>query len=130
MARRARSLRFSAAVLALLLTPMFALMAACARTEPAAASRHPADLPTEVERLRGFAAVELARRLGEPDFVRTDPPAVIWQYRSEDCVLDLFLYSSGAELRVAYAETHDRELVRAAQSDCYAEIVARRARPL
>ncbi|HKX09569.1 MAG TPA: hypothetical protein VJN67_15325, partial [Stellaceae bacterium] len=80
--------------------------------------------------LRGYPAADLARRLGEPDFVREEPPAVIWQYRSADCVLDLFLYRDGDELRVTYAEARDRELIRVPQSDCYAGLVARRARPL
>jgi hypothetical protein len=130
MARRMRPLQSSVAVLALLFVQTLVLLAACAQPEPVVTRAPPAGLPSDVERLRGFTAAELARRLGEPDFVRREPPAVIWQYRSEDCVLELFLYEGGDALLVAYAETHDRELARAAQSDCYAEIVARRARPL
>jgi hypothetical protein len=91
---------------------------------------HPADLPADVEQLRGHAAADLARRLGESDFVRQEPLAVIWQYRSADCVLDLFLDRDGDQLRVAYAEARDRDLDRVSQSDCYADLVARRARPL
>ena len=30
--------------------------------------------------------------LGEPAFVRHDPPARYWQYRPDGCALDLFLY--------------------------------------
>ena len=97
--------------------------------EPPAAAL-PARLPREVERLRGLTAAELARHLGKPDFVRAEPPAVVWQYRSTHCVLDLFLYRSEDEYRIAYAETHDRGLVRVLQSDCYADLVATRARPL
>ena len=130
MARRLRPLRSSIAVLAFLLVQAPILIAACARIEPIGAPSRPAGLPRDVEELRGLEASELAHRLGEPDFLREEPPAVLWQYRSEDCVLDLFLYRSGDALVVAYAETHERELVRVAQSDCYAEIVARRARPL
>jgi len=130
MACRPRPLGFSVAVLGFLLVQTSALIAACARIEPVGAPSRPADLPPDVEALRGLEASALARRLGDPDFLREEPPAVIWQYRSEDCVLDLFLYRSGDVLRVAYAEAHDRELVRVAQSACYAEIVARRARPL
>jgi hypothetical protein len=129
MAGRPRPLRCSVAVLACLLVEAPALIAACARIEPVKARVLPTGLPPDVEELRGLDASELARRLGEPDFLREEPPAVIWQYRNDDCVLDLFLYRSGDSLQVAYAETHDREPVRVAQSDCYAEIVARRARP-
>ena len=129
MARRARPLRASVAALPFLL----ALLPACARVEPAslaAPSIGPAGLPPDTDQLRGYPAADLARRLGAPDFVREEPPAVIWQYRSADCVLDLFLYRNGDELRVAYAEARDRGLIRISQPDCYAGLVARRARPL
>ncbi len=129
MARRQRPLRSSIAPLAVLLVQAPALIA-CARIEPVETRAPPTGLPNDLEGLRGLPASELARRLGEPDFLREEPPAVIWQYRSEDCVLDLFLYRSGDEFLVSYAEAHDREPVRVAQSNCYAEIVARRARPL
>jgi len=55
---------------------------------------------------------------------------VVWQYRGTDCVLDLFLYRNADELRVAYAETHERGLVRVSQSDCYTDLIATRGRPL
>ena len=130
MARRARPLRASVAALPFLL----ALVTACAPVEPASPApppAQPAAFPSDVDQLRGFPAADVAGRLGKPDFVREEPPAVIWQYRSSDCVLDLFLYRDSDELRVAYAEAHDREfVVRVSQSDCYAGLVARRARPL
>ncbi len=129
MARRARPLCASVAALPLLLT----LLAACARVEPAAPAAptiQPAGLPPDTDQLRGYPAADLSRRLGEPDFVREEPPAVIWQYRSADCVADLFLYRNGDELQVVYAEARDRELIRISRSDCYAGLVARRARPL
>jgi hypothetical protein len=109
---------------------MVVALGACARVEAVPPERAPpAGLPTDVEGLRGLTAVELARLLGEPDFMRQEPPAVVWQYRGATCVLDLFFYRSADELRVAYAETHDRGLVRISQSECYADLVASRARP-
>ncbi len=133
MARRARPLRSFVAFVSFLMAVAPAALGACARVQPVvprAPPAPPADLPSDVEQLRGFPAAELARRLGEPDFVREEPPAVVWQYRSEDCVLDLFFYRSGDELLLAHAETRDREVAGASASDCYAEVVARRARPL
>jgi hypothetical protein len=133
MARRARPLRSSAAAVAFFPTLVPALVIACARVAPVAPQAppaHPADVPSDVEQLRGLPASELARHFGEPDFVREEPPAVVWQYRGTDCVLDLFFYRDGGELRVAYAEARDRALARVSQSDCYADLVARRARPL
>lgn len=133
MACRARPLRFSVGFAAFLIIVAPALMGACARVEPhseQATAKPPARLPADVEQLRGLSAPELARILGEPDFVREEPPAVIWQYRGAGCVLDLFFYRGGDELRVAYAEARDRGLIRVSQSDCYADLVAGRARPL
>ncbi len=129
MARRPR-LRFSIAAGSFFLTVTLGLISACARVEPVAIPPAPAGFPTNVEQLRGLAAAALTRRLGEPDFVRVEPPGVIWQYRSDDCVLELILYPSGDQLLVAYAEARDRELTRAGEPGCYAEIVALRARPL
>jgi hypothetical protein len=129
MACRGRPHRSSAAFL-MLFAP--ALIGACARVEPASSQTpppQPGGLPSGIEKLRGLPGGELARLLGEPDFVRDEPPAVIWQYRGTDCVLDLFLYRNGDALRVADVETHDRGPIRVSQSDCYADVVASRAQP-
>jgi hypothetical protein len=129
MARRARPLPFS--VVAHVAAAVLAFASGCARVEPPHdRPAPPPSLPADVEQLRGLPAPDIARLLGEPDFVREEPPAVIWQYRSADCVLDLFFYRGGDELRVAYAEARDRGLIRVSQSDCYADLVAGRARPL
>jgi len=118
-------------VFSLAVAPTFA--GACGRVEPQSGQASPAPapvLPADVEQLRGVPVSEPAQRLGEPDLVREEPPAVVWQYRSDDCVLDLFFYRGGDELRIAYAEAHDRGSIRVAQSDCYADLLSRRSRPL
>ncbi len=111
-----------------------ALVGACARTEPAAPGPtptvQPVSVPPDIEKLRGLSAADLVTLLGTPDFVRHDPPAEVWQYRGTDCVLDLFLYKSAGAFHVAYAEMRDRGLIRVSQSDCYADLIAGRARPL
>jgi hypothetical protein len=95
---------------------------------PAAGTAPPASL--NIEKLRGLTAAQLAQHLGEPDFVRPEPPAMVWQYRGSECVLDIFLYRGADEFRVAYAETRDRGPVRVSQPDCYADLMASRVRPL
>jgi len=42
--------------------------------------------------LLGLDVKSLTRLLGTPRFMRRDPPAQLWRYRDEDCILDLFLY--------------------------------------
>ena len=80
---------------------------------------------TEFKQLTGLNEAELWRLLGKPDFRRHEAPAEIWQYRSADCVLDLFLYRSAGKYRVAYAETHNRGVISVSQTSCYAGLVAR-----
>jgi hypothetical protein len=46
--------------------------------------------------------------LGDPSFRRRDPPAEVWQYYGDKCVLDLFLYDEDDIQRVARAEIRSR----------------------
>ena len=89
-----------------------------------AASGTPA--ATELKRLDGLSDREVRGVLGEPDFRRDEPPAEIWQYRSAECVLDLYLYDDSGQYRVAYAETHDRGFARVSQTSCYTGLVSTR----
>ncbi len=45
------------------------------------------------ERLVSLSEHEITAMFGEPEIRRVEDPARIWQYRSADCVLDLYLYS-------------------------------------
>jgi len=98
--------------------PAVASPAAPAPIVPAAA---PAD--AALPRLTGRTRADLALLLGTPDFVRRDPPAEIWQYRSAACVLDLFLYPEAGEFQVTYAETRDRRSMRRAGPGCVAGLL-------
>jgi len=124
----------------LLATSLTLLVGACASAPPAApvTQAPPDDVriaslanSSEFTTLGGISSAAVKRLLGEPDLRRQEPPAEIWQYRSADCVLEVFLYRDQGQYRVAYAETHDRGLVRVSQSSCYVSIVAARdhARP-
>ncbi|MDE2166220.1 MAG: hypothetical protein KGJ66_07770 [Alphaproteobacteria bacterium] len=64
--------------------------------------------PPAIANLKGLAPEQVTALIGDPDLRRTDPPAEIWQYRSADCVLELYFYDSGASRRMIYAETHSR----------------------
>jgi len=74
--------------------------------------------PPAAQPLTGLSAAEVVALLGEPDFRRAEPPAELWQYRSADCVLDLFLYGDAAGARVVHSETRDRSLIQAGASHC------------
>ena len=47
--------------------------------------------------LVGLARADVAALLGPPGLLRRDPPAEMWQYRNEGCVLHLFLYPVPAD---------------------------------
>jgi hypothetical protein len=64
--------------------------------------------PPAIADLKGLAPEQVTALIGNPDLRRTDPPAEIWQYRSADCVLELYFYNSGASRRMVYAEAHRR----------------------
>lgn len=95
-----------------------ALLGACSATAPAPLpmAARPAEPPT----LAGLSATEVVALFGEPDFRRVEPPAELWQYRSADCVLDLFLYSDAAGVHVVRSETRERGLIRSAAGGCAA----------
>jgi hypothetical protein len=105
-----------------------ALLAACSTAEPepptaalslpAAPSTLVVAQPPAKQALTGLSAKEVVTLLGEPDFRRAEPPAELWQYRSADCVLDLFFYSDEAGTHVVRAETRDRSLVQAGAGRC------------
>jgi len=70
--------------------------------------------PPKLEELRGLDAAQLTRLLGKPTLLREEATAQMWQYRSESCVLHLFLYpapgaGSGGEKRVRHVEARPRQ---------------------
>ena len=74
----------------------------------------------ELPALTGMASAELMALLGEPDFRRPEPPAELWQYRTADCVLDIFLYVDGDRYRVLTSATRDRHVAPPAIASCTA----------
>jgi len=61
------------------------------------------------QELVGLADHDLTAALGEPNHIRHDDPATIWQYAASDCVVDFYLYRATAGLQVAYVEARDRK---------------------
>ena len=117
---------------------MGTLLGACAGSASAPVSdppiasvglRPPLTGAADFATLNGLNAADLRRLLGDPDFRRQEPPAQIWQYRTTECVLDVFLYSdAGGEYHVVHAEIRDRGVVRVSQSSCYGSLVTNRDR--
>ena len=81
--------------------------------------------PADTSNLVGRNAREVADLLGAPHFKRRDPPAELWQYRAEPCVLDVFLYADKAgvnftvthvEMRAGKTEASRAECLRAVRN--------------
>jgi hypothetical protein len=53
---------------------------------------------------KGQSADEMRARFGTPALIRREPPAEIWQYRNDTCVLDLYLYGEIKPDTVHHAE--------------------------
>jgi hypothetical protein len=80
------------------------------------------DLENFKERLAGLEADEVSELLGPPSFERSEPPAKIWQYRAEKCVVDVFLYDDG-DLTVDFVEVRGRDNAEVDEKACFASVL-------
>ncbi len=76
-------------------------------------------------RMVGLDRPALQTLLGNPGLQRIEGKAELWQYRTANCVLDVFFYpgKDGAP-RVTHADLRGRRDSRSAPQTCYGEIVA------
>jgi hypothetical protein len=100
------------------------------RAAPSASLAAPAD-PADDEDVMGLSPDELQSLLGQPQMVRDETGAEVWQYRTQACVLDLYLYpqeaqGGAASLRVAYLEARDRSAANFAAARCVTALMAER----
>lgn len=77
------------------------------------------------DRLIGLAAADIRKMLGIPDFKRHDPPAQIWQYKKNGCLLDLFLYQDEGQYRVTHVEARGYSVKEISGTECLLEALAR-----
>lgn len=75
--------------------------------------------------LIGLGAANILKMLGIPDFKRHDPPAEIWQYRKDGCLLDLFLYQDDGQYRVTHVEVRGHSIEEVSGAECLLEALAR-----
>jgi len=69
------------------------------------------------QQLMGLDRDALNEKLGQPALIRRDGDAEVWQYRANECVLDLFLY--GVEKRVEHVDLRDRGNGGDSVRDCF-----------
>lgn len=92
-------------------------------TRMAAIKAHGLDTQTNPSKLVGLSLTEIEKTLGEPSFVRKDTGVQIWQYRTTDCILDLFLYEKNSQYSVSHSELRGPMLDSAGEMSCFKTIV-------
>ena len=101
------------------------LLAACA-TRPAAVET-PEAPPAEhtTGGIVGLTADDLVHRFGSPALQIREGNSLKLQFRSDQCVLDAYLYPTGnAPYRVTYVDTRTPSLAKADQFSCIASLQA------
>ena len=104
--------------------------------EPKPAAAAVARMTTAVEtplnddpsQVMGLEPAALESLLGQPEFKRVEPPAEVWQYRGEACVLDVILYTEGAAgpFRVTYYEIRGAAADASAKRRCFRALLLAR----
>ncbi len=97
----------------------------------AAAPPAPSPAPTTPEKMIGLEASAVQRSLGAPGVRMQLPPAEVWRYVSQGCLLDVYLYLDlrTKEMRVLHYEVIADEGTSRSKDGCYRQILARGAEP-
>ena len=100
---------------------------------PASTSRVAALPPIDDDpaQLMGLDRSGVNALLGDPDLIRRDAPAEIWQYVSGSCVFDVVLYARGESYAVSYLEARDNDAAVQAPRPCLNSLLrARQSAPV
>ena len=81
------------------------------------------DLSNLSNRLVGMNGEAIKAILGFPAFKRSEPPARIWQYRTQVCIANVFLYKNGKELTTKYVGFRGRDTEQVDDEACFKSIV-------
>ncbi len=89
-------------------------------SKPAVAAPQAAATPTspKLARFHDMKAAEVEALVGDPDFRRVEPPAELWQYRTAECVVDLFFYGDTNDRRVVHADSRSRDPASGSDGRC------------
>lgn len=98
-----------------------------AREEEAALPKAP-PVDDNPQRFLGLTPVDLTAELGKPQLRRQESTAEIWQYRRQDCVLDVFLYEESDGFKVAYLEARDLSAEPVETRPCLRDLLLSRQR--
>lgn len=106
--------------------------AEAAQPAPQTAARPPQPVVTappindNPNQLMGLDRDGLVTLLGQPNLVRREKPAEIWQYVTADCVFDVVLYDRGPAYRVTYLEARNAAADRLEPRPCLNQVLRNR----
>lgn len=85
---------------------------------------------TNPDRLRVMEPAKVVELIGEPSFQRRDLSVMVWQYRAQDCVMDLFWYDTDAGPELMYYEARAENLAHPATeaTSCFTGLLTKRIR--
>ncbi len=95
-----------------------ALTASCATVGGSVATADP-------DALIGLDPQQIGEALGMPGLQRREPPAEVWQYRSQICVFDLYLYEEEGANRAVHYEARSRSNGTVDPAACLGSVVER-----
>jgi hypothetical protein len=75
-------------------------------------------LSPKLARLHNMSIAEVQAMVGSPDFRRVEPPGELWQYRSRECVVDLFFFGANDDRRVVHIDGRSRDPARVTEERC------------
>ncbi len=89
------------------------------------ATKTPLKTPPRLKPVIGLERGQVTAYLGQPVFIRKDAPGEIWQYQSNLCILDLFLYEekSDGAYKVSHFEVRGRIKASVARKECFLSLL-------
>ncbi len=101
---------------------MLAATPAVAHDVPVAPMVHLSGDPKE---LVGLDHTVVRRALGDPQHIRNELPAQVWQYATGDCIVDLYLYDQDGIWTVTYVEARSHTAESAPTARCLRSLLER-----
>ena len=96
------------------------------QTETLAALPPDPAINDDPQQLIGMGPASLNAFLGAPELIRREAPASLWQYRADDCVLDVVLYPDRGGDKVTYLEAREDGATKMAPRICLNKLLRAR----
>jgi hypothetical protein len=84
-----------------------------------------AHLTGDPKELVGLDHTVVRRALGDPQHIRNEMPAQVWQYATGDCIVDLYLYDQDGAWTVTYVEARSHTAEQEPTARCLKSLLER-----